>query len=283
MTEKREVFYSPESELRNPLTLFRLMFVDLIRSKDLIWVLFLRDFRARFRQDFLSYFWIVLPSLANTGMWVYLSAQNLIIVDETSIPYPLFVFTGQILWESFVLGIRSPRVALDTANTVITRLKVPLEGFVFSQLLIQSVEVFIKVVLLIPFLLIWGDGIPLTFPLFIINIIVINMLGVSLGMLIGPIGALLKDLHRVIDFLMPFLKFTAPVIFPMATTGIAGVVMQSNPVSHLIIAGRNWATTGNMDGWFVTLVLGVLSLVVFLVASMMLKLFMPRIVERLGM
>ena len=67
-------------------------------TRGLAWRMFLRDTRATYRQSFLGYFWLLLPALANTLVWVFLNGAKVVNIDSGDVPYPLFVFTGTVLW-----------------------------------------------------------------------------------------------------------------------------------------------------------------------------------------
>lgn len=90
--------YTPESPLRNPLKLIRDIFSDIWRTRELIGMLFIRDIKAAYRQTYLGYIWILIPAIATTAVWYYMTSQGLIEVSETPIPYPAYVMIGQIIW-----------------------------------------------------------------------------------------------------------------------------------------------------------------------------------------
>ena len=93
--------YSPESPLRNPMKLICDIFSDIWRTRELIGILFIRDLKAAYRQTYLGYIWILLPAIATTAVWYYMTNQGLINVGKTPIPYPAFVMIGQIIWGTF--------------------------------------------------------------------------------------------------------------------------------------------------------------------------------------
>jgi lipopolysaccharide transport system permease protein len=85
-----ETVYSADSELLDPLRFIRSISADLRLSPELAWCLFLRNVRVQYRQTWLEYFWLLLPPLATTLMWVYLNSAKILNVGKTGAPYPVY-------------------------------------------------------------------------------------------------------------------------------------------------------------------------------------------------
>ena len=122
--------YTPESPLRNPLKLIRDIFSDIWRTRELIGMLFMRDLKAAYRQTYLGYIWILLPAIATTAVWYYMTNQGLIKVGKTPIPYPAYVMIGQIIWGSFTAAFGAPQLGFNGGSAVFMKLKVPPEAFI---------------------------------------------------------------------------------------------------------------------------------------------------------
>src|SRR2546425_6220791 len=64
-------------------------------------MLVLRDLKARTKQAYLGYFWILVQPLLLTGAFSFLVQQVLGRSDLSDIPYPVFVMAGIIPWQFF--------------------------------------------------------------------------------------------------------------------------------------------------------------------------------------
>ncbi len=80
--EIREVVYTPQSQLRNPVALLRSMFSDLMASRELAWRLFVRDISSQYRQSLLGYAWAFLGPLITTLLWVFLMCLSSLLGRE---------------------------------------------------------------------------------------------------------------------------------------------------------------------------------------------------------
>jgi lipopolysaccharide transport system permease protein len=90
--------YTPASPLAQPGLLWREMRQDLWAGRELAWRLAVRDISAQYRQSSLGVLWALISPLTTTAVWLFLSTSRLVQVAETGLPYPVFVFTGTLLW-----------------------------------------------------------------------------------------------------------------------------------------------------------------------------------------
>ena len=280
--------YTPGSPLQNPLKLVSEIFSDLWRTRELAWMLFLRDLKAAYRQTYLGYIWILLPALATTAVWYYMTNQKLITVSETPIPYPAFVMLGQIVWATFTASFQAPQIGFNSGSPVFMKLKVPPEAFIANACAKVVFDLLVKTLLIITiFAIYWSElTISWTIALAPLGFLITMLFGVSLGLLMVPIGSLYKDVERVVTMALPFLMYTTPVIFPLAQgDGLAATLMQWNPLSPLIEVTRSWLAQGSADPALLLgfLILVPVSLVIALIGAVILRVAMPHLVVRMGM
>ena len=73
-----EVIYTPQSPLRHPRKFFGEMLLDLKKSREISWRLFVRNIRGQYSQPLLGYVWVILPPLTWTLVWIYLRRSGVI-------------------------------------------------------------------------------------------------------------------------------------------------------------------------------------------------------------
>jgi lipopolysaccharide transport system permease protein len=111
-----ETVYTPGSSLASPRKMFRDMFQDLWAGRELAWRLAVRDISAQYRQAFLGILWVFILPLANTAAWVFLSGTGIVSVRETALPYPVYVFSGSMLWAIFMDAVNAPLQQTNAAK-----------------------------------------------------------------------------------------------------------------------------------------------------------------------
>ncbi len=111
--------YTPESAIRSPRKLIKEMFFDLKRSHDLAWRLSVRDISAQYRQSKLGILWAFIMPLATTVTWIFLNMAGIITIKSTDIPYPIYVFTGTLIWSILIESLYAPLAQTNAAESII--------------------------------------------------------------------------------------------------------------------------------------------------------------------
>ncbi|MFZ4801546.1 MAG: ABC transporter permease [Chlorobium sp.] len=282
MTEQQVTIYTPESLLANPRKMLREMFSDLAGGRELAWRLVVRDISAQYRQAFLGILWAFILPLANTVTWIFLSKSGIVNVASTTVPYPLYVFTGTMLWAIFMDALNAPMQQVNAARGMLAKLNFPREALIVSGIYQTLFNAAIKVALILVTLVVVGIN-PgwnlLFFPLGIVSLILV---GTTLGLFITPLGMLYGDIGRALPLFMQFLMYITPVVFPMPKGGLAGTLFMLNPITPLILTARD-LLTGQVPQFLtyfiaVNLVMGLF----FFVVWMIYRLAMPILIERMS-
>jgi lipopolysaccharide transport system permease protein len=276
------VVYSPESQIRTPGKLFKSMLVDLRESRELAWRLAVRDISAQYRQAFLGMLWAVILPLANTVAWLFLSSTGIISVERTVLPYPVFVFTGTMLWAIFMDALNAPLQQANAARAMLSKLNFPREALLVSGIYQTLFNASIKVVLLLVALLIVGINPGWTLLIFPVGVLSLILVGTAFGLLVTPIGMLYADVGRALPLLMQFLMYITPAVFPTPKTGWGAKLFAVNPLTPLIINSRNWLTGHSTEDLFYFL--GVIGAAFFLLLLVWVvyRLAMPILIERMS-
>ena len=274
--------YTPESPLAHPAKLWREMTQDLWAGRELAWRLAVRDISAQYRQSALGVLWALINPLSTTVVWLFLSASRLVQVADTEIPFPVFVFTGTLLWSILIDSFNAPLGQVNGNRPLLAKINFPREALILSGIYQTLFNAAIKLgilLIVLPFLGIhpgWGG---LLIP---VGILALVLTGTSLGLAITPLGVLYGDIGRGIPLITQFLMYLSPVVFPLATTGWTGTVMRLNPLTPLILNARAWFTgqPPQLLGEWALTVGG--SAVLLLLAWMVYRLAMPILIERMS-
>jgi lipopolysaccharide transport system permease protein len=274
--------YTPESPLAHPAKLWREMKQDLWAGRELAWRLAVRDISAQYRQSALGVLWALINPLMTTAVWLFLSTSRLVQVADTGLPYPVFVFTGTLLWSILIDAFNAPLQQVSSNKPLLAKINFPREALILTGIYQTLFNAAIKLgilLLVLPFLGIhpgWGG---LLIP---VGILALVLTGTALGLAITPLGVLYGDIGRGIPLITQFLMYLSPVVFPLATTGWTGTVMRLNPLTPMILNARAWFTgqPPQLLGEWALAVGG--SAVLLLLVWMVYRLAMPILIERMS-
>lgn len=283
MTPERDVTrFQAASQLRRPKQFFRTGRRSLRASLPLARRLFGRDIRARYRLSVLGYAWIFLPVIAQTVIWLFLNASNVLNSGPTGLPLPVFVLLGTLLWQVFVDAMFAPSNQLAAAGQMLSHLSFPPESVLLAGLADAAVNSFIRLLIAVP-VLIWYDVTPgwglVLAPLGLLSLL---MLGFAIGLAMAPFGMLYQDLTRLLTVGTGFWLLLTPVAYVVPEVGPLRPVVRLNPVSPLLITTRSWMTGGALlPGWSMMAVVAVSGLVLLL-GWVVFRLAVPHLIDRIG-
>ncbi len=258
------------------------MWADIHASRSLAWHLAVRDIKAQYRQSYLGYVWAFILPLANTVVWIMLNNSGVVRLEDTGIPYPVYVFTGTMVWQMLVESVQSPLLEVGLSRSFLTKLNFPREALILSGVLKQLFNLAIKLLILIPAVMLLGvmpDWHLLLLPLGLLATVIT---GVSIGLLVAPVGMLYNDVARIIPLFAQFFMYVTPVVFAMPESGTMAQLFRLNPATPLVLTCRSWLTGGEtpMLGLFLGVTAG--ALVLLFIGLVLYRVALPILIERLS-
>ena len=260
----------------------RSLVADFPQSRALAWRMLLRDTRAQHRQSLLGHAWLFLPPIATVLTWVFLNTTSLVDIDTGGVPYPLFVMTGTVLWTAFNAAVMAMQEIMGSARSMLSKVNFPHEALImtaFGKALLNSVT---PALLLVPALLIYGVMSGPSVLLFPLGFFAVMLLGCAIGLMFVPIGALYGDVGRAIQLGLRFGFFVSPVIYALPAEGAARTLLLWNPVTAPLVSGRAWLIGGESALPTATAIVCVLSIALLVLSTLMFKVVMPHLIERLN-
>jgi len=188
--------YTPDSSLASPGKMLRDMARDLLASRELAWRLAVRDISAQYRQAFLGILWAFILPLANTLVWVFLSGSGVVKVSDTPLPYPVYVFSGTMLWAILMDAINAPLQQTTAAKAMLAKLNFPRESLVVSGIYQTLFNAGIKIALLLAVLPFLGVDLGWNLLLFPIALLSLILVGTAIGLMLTPVGVLYTDIGK---------------------------------------------------------------------------------------
>lgn len=279
-TEERT--FTPDSELRHPLRLLRDMTSDMVVGRELAWRLFVRDTAAQYRQSALGYFWVILPPLATSAIFILLNSANVLVSDDLGMSYPVYVLTGTILFGLFSDGMAAPLKAVTASRPLLIKVRFPREALLLTAILQTLLGSAIRTALLAACLLLLQAHIAPTAPLAIIPAVGLILFGIMVGVLLVPLGALYQDITLGLVLLTSALMLITPVAFAPPASGTLATIMHYNPLTPLVLCARDLLITGDMTNLPATVVIMAACIVLLAIGWVLFRLAVPIVVERLG-
>ncbi len=273
--------YTPKSQILNPIKLLLSIASDLKRSHFLAWRLLDRDISSKYRQTMTGYLSAILPPVVTAVIFIILNKASILNVSETSIPYPVFVVTGTLMWDLFMTAINAPLNELQTNRSLLVRISFAKEALILTSLGQILFNFVIKAVVLVGILLFFKVDVSSHCVLVILPVMTIVTLGVLIGLFLTPVSFLFQDIRQAITMLFSLLMYVSPVAYPLPKTGIIGIVGKYNPFAYTMDLFRNLLFTEKYDFIGITLIIFAVSFFLLLVTLVLFRISIPYLVERM--
>lgn len=185
----------------NNIKIFKLLkesLKDIYASRFLAKQLAVRDIKAQYRQSYLGIIWAFIGPLITAFVWIFLNSSGTIKLSDTGIPYPVYAFSGTLLWSIIVDSINSPTASTNSAKGIMSKINFPKEALVISGIYKLLFNSSIKIGLLLVGVFVYGIGFSWSLLLFPFVILGAILFGTTLGLFLTPISMLYKDIGRIV-------------------------------------------------------------------------------------
>lgn len=238
---------------------------DLWAYRELLYFLTLRDIKVRYKQTLMGAVWVVIQPLM-TMLIFTLIFNKFARLDTKDIPYPLFAYSGLLLWNFFSNAVTSGTYSLVNNSHLVTKVYFPRVFIPAAAVGAGLVDLGIASLLLIALALYYGVSPSwgaLLLPLFVV---LAAMLALGTGMLVSALTVKYRDLRHALPFVIQFWMFASPVIYP---TNIVPEqwrwILLVNPMTG-ILEGFRAALTGQAFNWTMVAISAVAASILLAVA-----------------
>ncbi len=220
---------------------FPQMWRDVWEHRALLFLFVWRDITLRYKQTAVGLVWVILQPLL---MMVVFSLFFSSMLPTDGLPYPLFVYTGLIVWQLFSKTLSHITVVLKEHESIITRVYFPRIILPLSAVLTAVIDFFVSLSVLLV-LMVYYDLYP-SWPAFIAPLFIglAILTALSLGLWLSMMDIVYRDVRQTLPIILQAWMFMTPVIY---STSLVSPGWQSfyalNPMVG-VVAGLRWALLG---------------------------------------
>ncbi len=213
--------------------------MNLARSREILFMLVLRDLQARSRQAYLGYLWLVVQPLLMTGAFSFLVQRVLGRGDQSDVPYPLFLLAALVPWQFFANSLTDSAESLVKNVDLVRQVFFPREILAIYPIFARLVDVLVGCLVLAVFMVYFHVP-PSGWVILVPLILLIEMLfAAALGLLLSAANVGWRDVSRGLPLLLFLMLYAVPVLYPLeAVPAALRPIYDLNPLAHLVDAFR---------------------------------------------
>lgn len=214
-------------------------FTEIIRFRELFYVLSWRDVKVRYKQTVLGIMWAALQPIATMVIFTVFFG-NLAKIPSGNLPYAFFVFCGLVFWTFFSSALTNSSNSMIENEQLIKKVYFPKAILPLSSIVTSSIDFVINLFLLIIIAIILKVG-------FHWNVLLVIPLGVLLtaftaggiGFFLSSFNVKYRDVRYILPFFIQLMMFLTPVIYPLTILSPRNRwIMALNPMSSVIESVR---------------------------------------------
>jgi lipopolysaccharide transport system permease protein len=215
------------------------MIKELIKYRELLWSLSIRDMRVRYKQTLLGVFWAFFSPLCMMIISTF-TFSKIAKVDTGDIPYPIFVYCGLLPWSFFASALKLATTSLVANPSLITKIYFPREVFPLSVIASWLIDFFISLGILFGLMVYFKVSFHWTILLMPVVLFVQILFMIGLGFFLSMGNLFYRDVKYVFEVFIMLWMFVTSVIYPIKTDiKIIQNILMFNPMTPIIDAYRD--------------------------------------------
>ena len=218
--------------------------VEVWRFRELLYNLIWRDVKARYKQTFLGAFWAIFRPFISMVIMSIIFGRVAGVTSGSSVPYPLFLFTGVLLWTYFSSTISGGSSSVLGSGGLVSKAYFPRVFIPFAAVTTPLVDFVLAFSVLVG-LFVWYAYMPpwqiVTLPFFVALTL---MVGFGVSLWLAPITVRFRDVGFALPFLLQLWMYATPVIYPVSLVPAQWQwVLSLNPMTGAV-EGFRWSVLG---------------------------------------
>jgi ABC-type polysaccharide/polyol phosphate export permease len=221
---------------------------NLIKYRQLISTLVIRELKARYRGTALGYVWSFLNPLMLLlvysvvfGVFLKAGSHRVEGLDIVGVDYAIFLFTGLLPWIWFSSSVLEASGVLFSHGNLIKKIKFPVEVLPIMTVLSNLVHFVLGLPILVLVIILLGKSISITFWVLCLPLAILLQLLFTLGfsMMVSALTVHFKDLKDILNNLLTLWFFGTPIIYPFGADVVqnspwAKTILSLNPMTHIV-------------------------------------------------
>lgn len=247
-------------------SLVKLDLRDLWSYRELLYFLMWRDIKVRYKQTLLGAAWAIIQPLF-TMLIFALFFGKLVGVPSDNIPYPLFAYSGLLLWMYFANAVVNSGNSLIGNANLITKVYFPRMLIPASAVAAGLMDFAISSVILCGLLIYYGVALSWNFILLPILVLLLTLLALGIGMWMSALNVKYRDIRYALPFVIQLWMFISPIIYPLSVVPQKWRwVLAFNPLTG-IIEGFRALLFGRTFDWKLALISTIITFAILLYSA----------------
>lgn len=219
---------------------------ELWEFKELFYFFTWRDIKVKYKQTTLGVIWAILQPFMLMIVFTLFFGQALNIPTDNNTPYPVFVYSGLLIWNIFSSGLSNASNSMVSNAGIIKKIYFPRLIIPISAILVALFDFIMAFAIYVSLLFYYHQPVSLNIVYCLpLSLLITLLTTFGLGTLLAALNVKYRDFRYIIPFLIQVLLFITPVIYPVSIIKYqwAQHILSLNPMAGAIHLVRSSVTS----------------------------------------
>jgi lipopolysaccharide transport system permease protein len=217
---------------------------ELWQHRELLYFLTWRDIKVRYKQTVLGLAWVAMQPLA-MALTLSLFLGRFVKVPSEGLPYPLFAYSGMVVWTLFAQALTGASNSLLANERLVTKVHFPRLLVPASAVLASLLDFAVGLILLVLFLAYYRVTPRASLGILPIVVLVAVLIALGLGLWLSALNVKYRDVRHTVNFLVQFWFLATPIAYPTSVVPERWRLWFGlNPMVG-VVEGFRWALRGS--------------------------------------
>jgi lipopolysaccharide transport system permease protein len=261
---------SKDSIIEPPKKFIQINVGELWTYRDLFLVLAWRDVSVRYKQTVLGALWAILQPVMTMVVFTFIFNRMAGIESGDGTPYPIFLYTGLLIWQYFSATINNAAQSMVTNANLIQKVYFPRLLIPASGAATALIDLAVASAILVVMMIHYG------FPPRLVGVVIIPFLllittlcALGVGLFLASLNVKYRDVRYALPFFINIGLYITPVIYPVAMLDrypmVKTLFVWLNPMASVIDSARASILGRSTLEWNMLIISLLVSIVYFLI------------------
>jgi len=232
--------------------------------RELLYFLVWKDVKIRYKQSVVGAAWAVIQPLFTMAIFTFLFGETGIVnVDTGGIPYPIFSYTGLVLWTYFSNSVNHGSNSLIANASLVTKVYFPRALIPLSACVAGLLDLAIASIILVVMMFFFPVSITVVIVLFLVPVIMAFVLAAGMAFWLSAVNVRYRDVVFLVPFFIQLLLFASPILYATIPPSWEWT-LYINPLAGIMLLQRG-VYLGTVVDWTIVGCSLVITIVLFVV------------------
>ncbi len=219
-------------------SLFNIDLKEIWAYRELLYFLAWKQIKIRYKQTALGAAWAILQPLLTMVIFSILFGE-LLGVSSDGVPYPIFAYSGLIIWTYFSVSLTQASTSLVANSNLVSKVYFPRLLLPMSSCLAGLLDYAIASIVLVGLMFYFNVFPTMWIILMPVLLLMALLLASGISFWLSAISVKYRDVQYAIPFFVQILLYATPIIYPISIiSGKYSWILQLNPLTGIVTTHR---------------------------------------------